>query len=56
MKIEFVCKKKVRRYIVIDDIASEEDSRTHRVATDLENLEKSGNTEMVWKTWKSQGI
>jgi len=28
----------------------------YRVATDLENLELSGNLEMVWKTWKSQGI
>jgi len=27
-----------------------------RVATDLENLKKSGNLKEVWKTWKSQGI
>ena len=27
-----------------------------RVASNLENLEKSGNLKPIWKTWKSQGI
>lgn len=29
---------------------------TCRVATNLENLKKSVNLKIVWKTWKSQGI
>ena len=31
-------------------------SKLYRVASNLENLEKSGNLKPTWKTWKSQGI